>query len=91
LNPRPAPSVSPVAARAARKVWDLMRRLASGGAMPGLTARGCALTAPAPARLAAAGRQAPGRWCRTGTGASHPRRPPARCALARRAPAPGPG
>jgi len=59
--------------------------------MPGLTGRGCALTAPASGRLAAPGRQAPGRWCRTGTGASHPRRSPPRCALARRGRAPGPG
>ncbi|HEY1000180.1 MAG TPA: hypothetical protein VGD83_11120, partial [Streptosporangiaceae bacterium] len=51
--------------------WDLMRRLASGGAVPGLTGRGCTFTAPVPGRLAAAGRQAHGRWCRTGTGASH--------------------
>jgi len=57
--------------------------------VPGLTGRGCTLTAPAPGRLtapapgrlAAAGRQAPGRWCRTGTGASPPRRLPPRCAL----------
>ena len=58
-----------------------MRRLASGGAVPGLTGRGCTLAAPVSGRLAAAGRQAPGRWCRTGTGASRPRRLPPRCAL----------
>jgi len=75
---------SPVSVSAARKGWDLMRRLASGGALPGLTGRGCTLAAPAPGRSAAAGRQAPGRWCRTGTGASHPRRLPPRCALTSR-------
>jgi len=52
--------------------------------VPGLTGRGCTLAAPASGRLAAAGRHAPGRWCRTGTGPSRPRRLPPRCALASR-------
>jgi len=56
-----------------------------------LTGRACALAAPASGRLGAPGRQAPGRWCGTGAGASHPRRSPPRCALARRVPALGPG
>ena len=83
MNPGATRPVSRVAVSAAEGGWDLMRRLASGGVMPDLTGRGCTLTAPVAGRLAAAGRQAPGRSCRTGPGTSRVRRP-LRCALADR-------
>jgi len=52
--------------------------------MPDVTGRGCTLTASASGRLAAAGHQVAGRWCRTRTGVARPRRSPPRCALAPR-------